>query len=273
MSPIDSASSPARTSYETVTEQPGVGANTEQLDALHTRYRLAGDLGEGKDVLEVGCGSGIGLGYLARRAKSLSAGDYDERLLGIARKQGVGVRVLRQIDAHDLPFDDASFDVVLLLEAIYYLRDPRAFLASARRVLRPGGVVFICSANRERPDFNPSPFSVRYYSAAELSDMLAKSGFVPRISAGFPIRRDGLRASVLHFARSMAIKLNLIPKTMAAKAILKRLAFGRLVPLPERFDESVGRFQPPVPVSSAEPVRNHKVLYAVGTVRDDRART
>lgn len=47
------------------------------------------------------------------------------------------------MDAQELPFQDATFDVVLLLEAIYYLPHAEKFMAEARRVLRPDGILFI----------------------------------------------------------------------------------------------------------------------------------
>src|SRR5262249_5142189 len=42
-------------------------------------------------------------------------------------------------DAHDLPFPDASFDVVVAIAALQDLRDPFRAIAEAARVLRPGG--------------------------------------------------------------------------------------------------------------------------------------
>ena len=42
-------------------------------------------------------------------------------------------------DMHELPFDDASFDQALLFNSLTYSAQPRAALAEAARVLRPGG--------------------------------------------------------------------------------------------------------------------------------------
>ena len=57
--------------YSTITERPGDGAHREQLSALFTRYYFAATQCGRKDVLEVCCGAGIGLSYLAARARSV----------------------------------------------------------------------------------------------------------------------------------------------------------------------------------------------------------
>ena len=98
--------------FETVTELPGAAADAEQISMLYTRYAWAGALACEKDVLEVACGSGIGLGHLAARAKRVVGGDCDPKLAELARRQYNGRIAVHQFDAHTLPFPDASFDLV-----------------------------------------------------------------------------------------------------------------------------------------------------------------
>ena len=62
--------------YTTVTELPGSGATSEQLAMLYARYALAAGFSRGKDVVEVACGPGIGLGYLARWARRVVGGEF-----------------------------------------------------------------------------------------------------------------------------------------------------------------------------------------------------
>ncbi len=71
--------------FLSVTELAGDEVTQEQVDRLCNRYYWAGTYCEGKDVLEAACGTGQGLGYLAKRAKSLSAGDYTADILKIAK--------------------------------------------------------------------------------------------------------------------------------------------------------------------------------------------
>ena len=255
-------------SYETVTELPGTGATREQLSMLATRYHLAADLAAGGDVLEVACGAGIGLGYLAGKARRVVAGDFDYRMLRIAHDH-YGRRVaLHQLDAQYLPFDDATFDSVLLLEAIYYIPQAERFVAEARRVLRQDGTLLICSANREWSVFNPSPFSIRYYSARELEEILFRNGFTVQLMAGFATNGhgQGMRSHVFGVLRKAAVGLHLIPATMRGKARLKRLLYGKLDPMPVELTDGTGELEPLVPIDKRQIVTDHKVIYAIGRV-------
>jgi SAM-dependent methyltransferase len=168
------------------------------------------------------------------------------------------------MDAQALPFKDGSFDVVLLFEAIYYLEQPEVFLAEAHRVLRSDGTVLICSANCERPEFNASPYSKKYFSARELSALLQQSGFRADIHAGFPVVSGGWADRVRDSVRTVAVKLHLVPKTMRWKARIKRLFFGKLQEMPTELGADLPEVVPLSPVNADQPVSDFKVLYAVG---------
>ena len=249
--------------FATVTETPGTAALPETLDALRTRYELASRLAAGGDVLEVGCGPGMGLGYLQRRCRQVVGGEYDAGLVRRARAH-YGARLpLCRLDAGVLPFVDAAFDLVLLLEAVYYLPEPARFVAEARRVLRPGGALLICSANCERPDFNPSPHTFSYLGAAALGDLLRAEGFAVELAAAFPAAEPGPTAGLYRLLRATAVKLRLIPRTMAGKERLKRLLYRGLRPLPAELTDE-GRATPLVAVGPGTPVTGYKVVYATG---------
>lgn len=257
--------------FSTVTEVPGLLVTREALAMMVTRYRLARSLGEGKDVLEVACGSGQGLGLVAAGARSLVAGDYSEPLLRAARRH-YGHRVpLIRLDAHRLPFRAASFDVVVLFEAIYYLHEPAQFLREAARVLRPGGRVLICSANPRWAGFHPSPYSVRYYDSEDLRALLHRSGFMPELYGAFAADAGSRTARWLAYAKRVAGRLHLIPRTMAGKVWLKRLVYRALVPVPAELEEGIAEGAPLVRLHGGEEARRFKVLYAVGTRAQDGA--
>ncbi len=253
--------------YSTVTELPGGRASREQLAMLYTRYAYAAQFCEGKDVLEVACGAGQGLGYLSVKAGRLVGVDYTEPLLKQAR-QHYGQRIpLVRLDAHRLPFPHQSFDVVILYEAIYYLAQPDLFLEECKRVLRPKGFVLICTVNKEWTDFNPSPFSVRYFSARELSDLLKRHQFDVELLGGFPVRRDSLKDRVVSAIKRIAMALHIIPKTMRGKEFLKRIFFGRLTALPAEIEAGMTEYIPPVRLSGNGSGVQYKVIYAVAQVK------
>ena len=97
--------------YSTVTEVPGDKASHEQLVRVFHRYRFAVDYCEDKDVLEVACGAGQALGYLARKARRVVGGDCTEKLVTSAKQYYKDRVELYLLDAHQLPFRDSSFDV------------------------------------------------------------------------------------------------------------------------------------------------------------------
>ena len=252
--------------YTTVTEVPGALASAEQLSMLYTRYHLAAEFSAGKDVLEVACGRGQGLGYLERRAKRVVGGDYTESLLRAAQRWYGGRVPLVRLDAHRLPFAKASFDVVILHEAIYYLARPEEFVDEALRVLRPGGELVICSANREWSGFNPSPFSTRYLSAQQLRELLASRGLEAKVFGAFPVTVSGFRQKATARIREAAVRWHLIPKTMKGKALLKRLFYGRLTRIENEVREGMGDVAPLHPIAEWEEQPQYKVIYALGRV-------
>ena len=109
--------------YTIVTELPGYKAPREQRERLLQRYHFAAQFCTDKDILEVACGGGQGLGYLAHTANRVVGTDIDENNLQFARdnyNQRENITVT-PMDAEKLEFDDQKFDVVILYEAIYYL--------------------------------------------------------------------------------------------------------------------------------------------------------
>lgn len=255
--------------YLSVTENPGCGAHSEQIERLYQRYHFALDYCRDKEVLEVACGGGMGLGYLARFAKRVVGGDIDESNLKFARKyyhdrKNIELKVL---DAQQLPFDDNSFDIVIMYEAIYYLPEPMRFVEEAHRVLRDKGVVIICTANREWSGFNPSPHSHIYFSARELVSSLEKGGFTVTMFAGSPVSVETAKDKVISIIKQSAVKLHLIPKTMKGKESLKRLFFGKLKPIPSEVTDGMSDYSPPVSIPANIPNVDYKVIYAVGQLR------
>jgi SAM-dependent methyltransferase len=252
------------TDYTTVTEVPGVGASGEQLARLYTRYAAAAPHCEGKDVLEVACGAGVGLGYLACRAARVVGGDYTDNLLRIARRH-YGVRIpLVRLDAQVLPFRSEVFDTVVFYEALYYLADADRFVAEARRILRPSGVLLVCTVNPEWPDFNPSPFSRRYFSACDLRRLLIHHGFAVELHAAFSTWRGSARDRVVSLIKRTAVATRAIPRTMKGKQFLKRIFFGSLAPIPAEIRDGMSTAWPLVSIPTDGPIGGHKIIFATG---------
>jgi ubiquinone/menaquinone biosynthesis C-methylase UbiE len=252
--------------YTTVTETWGLPASPEQLAMQRFRYRIAAGLAQDRDVLEIGCGSGMGLPYLARRARHIVGGDYTMGLLREARSHLRDTDLVR-MDAQHLPFRDASLDAVLMLEMIYYVADQDAAFAECRRVLRPGGALMVCVPNPQRPDFNPSPFSTHYPDAHELARLFEAHGFDVEVSGAFRVEAASSRDRVLAPIRHVAVRYGLIPGSMRMKAMVKRVLYG---PLPKlgAVDDMVADAEQLIAINAnGSAATEFKNLYAIGRVR------
>ncbi len=108
----------------------------------------------GKDVLEVGCGTGLVLSRVAKVARAAKGVDLSPGMLSHARARGLDVR---EGDATALPFPDASFDVVYAFKVLAHVPDVDRAIAEMVRVVRPGGHVLVEVYNRH---------SLRYVSRA-----------------------------------------------------------------------------------------------------------
>jgi len=252
--------------YSTVTETWGLPASPEQLAMQYFRYRMAAELGQGGTVLEVGCGGGMGLPYLQAQARMVVGGDYTMALLKEARHHLPDAPLVR-MDAQRLPFRDRSFDVVLLLEMIYYVADQEAAFSECRRVLKPGGKLMVCMPNRDRPDFNPSPYSTRYPNAGEIATLLARAGFDVRTYGAFAVEAASSRDRILGPIRHVAVRYKLIPGSMRAKSMIKRILYGKLPTLGAVHDGMADYVEPVELDASSGSDQRYKNLYAVGVVK------
>lgn len=114
------------------------------------------------DLLDVGCGRGSILKLLASRARRAVGVDIDAKARRLARAElmlaGLPNCSLRQGDMYRLPFDDCEFNTIILDDVLADAVDPVRALSESRRLLKPGGRLFILQAvgNRTPSDIQRS---------------------------------------------------------------------------------------------------------------------
>lgn len=185
---------------------PAEGARTflagaQAYDAFMGRYSqpLAGAFAESagatapRRALDVGCGPGALTRELASRLgpEQVGACDPSPPFVAACRELLPGVDV-RDGRAEALPFDDASYDLVLAQLVLHFVTDPARALAEMRRVGVPGGRVAACvwdfevgmemlrrfwdAAVATDPDAPDELHTMRFGRAGEIAEVLAQAG-------------------------------------------------------------------------------------------------
>ena len=105
----------------------------------------------GKNLLEVGCGTGIDLVRFARAGAKVTGIDLSTTAIELASKHvsqnGLSAD-LQVMNGESMQFPDDSFDVVYAHGVLQYTASPEKMTAEIRRVLKPGGEAIIMVYNR-----------------------------------------------------------------------------------------------------------------------------
>lgn len=100
-------------------------------------------------VLDIGCGAGFLSNYLAVQGHEVTGIDISQNSLEIARKHDSSKQVrYLEANAYTLPFENESFDVACAMDILEHVEKPEQLIYEASRVLRPGGLFFFHTFNR-----------------------------------------------------------------------------------------------------------------------------
>ncbi len=123
---------------------------TRDLDAAVVRKAML--VIEGREVLEVGCGTGKNTVFLAEHASAVTAMDFSEGMIARAHERIAtsNVKFIRHDVRDAWPVPPASVDVVVANLILEHVHDLAPVYFEAARVLRPGGQFFICELHPYR---------------------------------------------------------------------------------------------------------------------------
>jgi SAM-dependent methyltransferase len=258
----------AQVDFTQVCEAPGELATKETLSMMLTRYHFAAQFVRDREILELACGAGCGLGYLAQHAQRVTGGDVDLKNLAPAIERYDGHELIRVmcLNALDCPFGVKSFDTIILLDSLYWLPSIAQFLAEVRRLLRPSGVLILSTVNPDWHGFNPSPQATRYYTIPELALELRGAGFEPCFNVGFSDSPQTLRGQLAAWVRKWAVKTGLVPNSIYLKEKFKRILYGPLTRFPDEVTDEMASLEPINPVKDDYYCKDSKIIYISATV-------
>jgi SAM-dependent methyltransferase len=166
---------------------PGLDLHTRNR-ALLCRFWRTGS----RDVLDAGSGNGYFAWLAYRSGARVVAMNFEQSQVEKARKflidyRGADPARLRfeQANLYDLPKETRTFDEIICFEVLEHLRDDSAIVKEFYRILRPGGVLHVCSPDRQHPrhqaevlDMNESGGHVRAgYTEEDYRKLLEPVGF------------------------------------------------------------------------------------------------
>lgn len=153
---------------------------------LYTKDIIKSGIKDGS-VLEIGPGPGyLGLEWLSKTENTTLTGiDISARMVSIAGKNandyGFSAKKVKYIegDAHELPFDDVSFNNVFSNATLHEFSEPLKVFNEISRVLKPGGRYYLSDLRR---DMNPV---IKYFMTKSTKSAELVSGLISSINAAY----------------------------------------------------------------------------------------
>ena len=148
-------------------------------------YDLIRPVVRDKTVLELATGTGLIARHIVSEAKHIEATDASPEMIEQARRDGTSTKLHFSVqDMFHLPYADASFDVIIVANALHIIPQPELALQEIGRVLKPGGILIA-------PTFTHAGNSLRGRIKAFFMKL-----------AGFPLHSKWASEAYLDFLRS-----------------------------------------------------------------------
>ena len=133
---------------------PGWDAEMIRSDAVINTILDNAEVTEGKDVLDVACGTGVLIpDYLKRNVASVTGIDISPKMAEIAREKFPQERVTILCGDVETTAFDRKFDCIVVYNAFPHFPDPERLIAALSKLLKPGGTLTVAHGmSREKID-------------------------------------------------------------------------------------------------------------------------
>lgn len=118
--------------------------NDARLEFINSQNPLSG-----RTVLDVGCGGGILCEAMAKRGAEVTGIDAEGSAIQVAREHALTSHL--QIDYVNSPIEEykhSGFDIITCMEMLEHVQNPELVLEHCRRLLKPGGFLFLSTISR-----------------------------------------------------------------------------------------------------------------------------
>jgi len=161
-----------------VLEEKGRRSSSRKILKILEKFKI-----KGNKLLDVGCSTGFLLDEARKMRWDVTGVELSTWAAGYAREK-FGLKVYNT-SLKKIKMADNSFDVVILKDTIEHVLDPRALLLEIRRILKPGGILYVNTPDIESNSsrllrakwWGINQFHLCYFSKRTLIDLLAFTGF------------------------------------------------------------------------------------------------
>lgn len=188
-----------------------------------------------KEILEVGCGTGLFTEQLALTNNHIIAIDISPDLLKLAQKKRQLINIVfKNEDAHKTNFEDNSFDFVVGVSCLHHL-DINKALKEIFRLLKPGGKMMFTEPNMLNPQIaiqknipfvkkivGDSPNETAFFRWS-LGNILTKSGFIGTEIKNFDFMHLAIPKPLLSYASKLCDIIEKVPvlKEISGSLVIK----------------------------------------------------
>jgi len=252
--------------YLKLSEYPGLKVPSEQLERIEERYSFGSSKCKGLNVLEIGCGAGIGAKLLSDNSKYYTGCDIDHESIKIAKKNNPLLKFYNCSVENINKKIKKKYNIVIIFESIYYFKNAQKIFFNLKKIMYNGALIIISTPNKNLKSFTPGKFTYEYDDQESIKNKFFYAGFkLIETYASFSIHKTGLLQRIMLPLKSIATKLDLIPSKMENKEFLKKIYYGsnfKTLPKSVKFKRNYKKNMTSIIRKSLD--KEHKILYFIG---------